>query len=70
MRLAFVLFFVPFILLTSGCSAVQSTGDAVSSAGRGVGDAVSGIGSGAETVISGTGDAISNGAKRTEQKGY
>ncbi len=67
--------------LISGCSTVQSTGEAVSDVGEGAGNALVGtadavgdagmaIGRGAGDIVEGTGEAIQRGAKRTEQKGY
>lgn len=69
------------ILLLASCSAVESTGDAISDAGRGAGHAISGVseavgdagsavGEGAGDIVSGTGRAIRKGAKNTENKGY
>ena len=54
----------------TGCSAVESTGEAVGTAGHAVGSAGSAVGRGAGDVITGTGSAIERGAERTEEKGY
>jgi hypothetical protein len=65
----------------SACSAVESTGDAVSATGRGAGDALSGasdavgdagqaVAEGAGDIIEGTGDAVSSGSRRTASRGY
>jgi hypothetical protein len=70
---------IAFVL--TGCSAVESTGDAVSSVGRGAGSALSGAGEavgdaassvarGAGDIVEGTGEAVRRGAIRTERKGY
>ena len=60
--------------ILAGCSAVESTGDAVVAVGEGTGNAISGvgsaIGSGVNTIVSGTGEAITDGARKTNRKGY
>jgi hypothetical protein len=66
---------VTVLLVISGacicaCSTVEATGEAVDSAGRGLGTAVSGVGHGAGEIVSGAGEAVENGAKRTQRKGY
>lgn len=74
MKLNRTILIILFAILISGCSAVESTGDAVDSIGRGTGNAISGVGTavgnGVGTVVSGTGDAISEGARKTSQRGY
>lgn len=81
MRAILIIILFSVVLSFVGCSAVESTGEAVGGVGRSAGHAVAGVGEavgdageavgeGAGEAVGATGDAIKLGARRTESKGY
>lgn len=58
------------LVFCAACSAVESTGEAVSGVGQAVGDAGSAVGRGVGDAVGATGEAIESGSERTRRRGY